>query len=52
MDIQREANNTKHDPGPVEYAMEDKEITSGGWNSQSEARNANQYPDHVEDAEK
>jgi hypothetical protein len=35
----REASNTKHNPGPVEDAIEEKEMIPGGWNRQREASN-------------
>ena len=46
----REASNTKHNPGHVKDAIEEKVMVPGGWNRQREASN-NQYdPGSVEGA--
>ena len=37
--IYKEVNVTKYHLNCVEYAMEEKEKISGGWNSQMEANN-------------
>ena len=36
----REASDTRHNPGPVEDAMEEKEMIPGGWNSHREDSNS------------
>ena len=45
-----EASNTKHNPGSVEDAIEEKEMILGGWNRQREASNYQQDPEPVEGA--
>ena len=45
---QREASLTRYDPGPVEYAREEKEMIPQGWNWQREASNKHQDPGPVD----
>ena len=44
---QREASLTQHDPGPVEDAIEEKEMIPGGCNRQKEASNDQYNPGSV-----
>ena len=46
----REASNTKHNPGPVEDAKEEKEMIPGGWNRQRKTINNPYDPGSVEGA--
>ena len=46
--IHMEASNTQHKPGPVEDAIEEKEMIPGGWNRQREANNNQQDTASVE----
>ena len=44
----REASNTKHNPGPFEEAIEEKDMIPGGWYRQREASNNLYDPASVE----
>ena len=50
MEYSGKASNTQHNPGPVQSALEKKEMILGGWNSHREANNTQYHPGPVKDA--